>query len=273
MSIHQNNSSLYECRVTHVRRSPVKNSFSYGIFMFALDLDELEELDSRGVIGLNRPALYSLYDSDHLKFLRNPGMNDATAGPSQKSNLRKRLNEYAKRHAGFTPSRIVLLTNLRVFGYVFNPVSFYYLYLGDHLRAVLAEVNNTYLEQKDFLIKLDAPDTTHIEKKHFYVSPFIAFDSNFHFTVGPLEQTMRIKIDTVREDQTELHAVINGKQVPISRKRLVQYLFKYPLVTLRIIVLIHYQALKLFLRRVPHFGKIETDNRIRALKEGVNIEH
>lgn len=240
--------------------------------MFALDLDELEELDSRGVIGLNRPALYSLYDGDHLKFL-DQSAKDPGASPREKSNLRRHLIEYAERHAGFTPSRIVLLTNLRVFGYVFNPVSFYYLYRGEQLRAVLAEVNNTYLEQKDFLITLDSPNATHIEKKHFYVSPFIAFDSNFHFSIGPLEEKMRIQIDTVREDKTELHAVINGKQAPLSRERLVRYLFKYPLVTLRIIVLIHYQALKLFLRRVPHFGKVETDNRIRTLKEGVNLEH
>lgn len=234
--------------------------------MFALDLEEIEELDRRGIIGLNRFSLYSFYDCDHLKFVK----SETGSQPPRSSDLRRRISDYVEIHAGFRPTRIVLLTHLRILGYVFNPVSFYYLYDGNALRAVLAEVNNTYLEQKAFLMDAGAENSSHKQRKNFYVSPFIEFDSAFHFEIGEIAEAMRVRIDSVQEDRTVLRAVIAGRRVPLTRARITRYLFTYPLLTLRIIVLIHYHALKLWIRRVPYFAKLETDRRIRALEQGEN---
>lgn len=255
------NSCMYEGRVSHVRQKPVRNSFTYGLYMFAIDVDELPRLD-RSMISVNRRGVFSFYDQDHLKFI--PG--DQAAPIAGHSDLRVRLEKYlATVRPGFVPSRILLVTNLRVFGYVFNPVSFYFLFddssREETVRAVLVEVNNTYLEQKAFLIEDSSLEK--VEQKLFYVSPFVSYDDTFHFRLTPPEDTLTVMIDSKRENHVEVRSVLKANRVPMSRWELVRLSIRYPLQTIRVIFLIHWQAMRLYLRGVPFFQKKATDDLIR----------
>lgn len=253
----QNRSSLYDCRVYHRRYVGWNNAFRYGVYLFAIDLDEVEALQRRFGIGHNRFAIFSLYDSDHFKWRQD------RAG----KNLRQLLeDQLAEMGAGIVPARVTLLTGLRVLGYVFNPVSFFYCYdENDRLIGVLAEVNNTYLEQKPYFVPA-AQISGAIparEKKLFYVSPFIRFDSDFRFFFRPPGQRLRVRIDSAFGPRVALKATLSGERRTLTRLALLRAFLRYPLVTVQVIFLIHWQALKLLWKRTPYFPKLETDQKIK----------
>ena len=122
-------SALYTGTVMHARKTPKENVFRYRVCFYLLDLDELPELDRRvRLFGWNRRSLVSLHDRDHLD-----------------------VRAYLAEH-GIEADRILLLTNLRVLGYVFNPVSFFYCYQGGELACIVAEVSNTFGERLPYLL-------------------------------------------------------------------------------------------------------------------------
>ena len=170
------NSCLYECDVMHHRLSPKEHHFRYRIFMMALDLDELDDLALRiPIFGRNRANIYAFRDRDHLTL---PGLEGATT----KENLVAFL---AQNGIQFPPDgRISLVTLPRVFGYIFNPVSFYFCRdaAGVPLCAVV-EVGNTFGEMKPYLLREPSGEDAFrlIAPKHFYVSPFSPLDLQFDF--------------------------------------------------------------------------------------------
>jgi len=263
------NSCVYECTVAHSRFSPVKNQFVYRSFFFCLDLSELEELERKfSLFGWNRFRLFSLRDEDHFRFDPERNMSlDACA-------------RQAFHDAGYQPGKILLITNLRIFGYVFNPVSFYICYSKGQAAAALLEVNNTYGEQKKYIIDLEKGASDELRKKLFYVSPFIDFDTDFRFRIQEPGEELHIRIDSLKEGRVDLKSALRGKRREITNRFLAGLLFRYPLQTLRIIFLIHYQAFRLYLKKVPYFPKLETDKKIREfeakeinseVKERVNV--
>ncbi len=232
------------------------------MFLFALDLDRLDELSALRLLRVNEPGIFSFHDRDHLKFM--PGSNRERRS-GQRSTTADSLREHLKSELGGAEvSRIILVSNLRMLGYVFNPVSFYYLYTpsrrGEELCAVLAEVNNTFGEQKHYLIRNTAnrPPT----KKSFYISPFISHDADFQFLLKAPDENLFVRIDSTVKGELQLRAVVSGRRSAISDAELARCLFRYPLYTLMVIVLIHWQAMKLFIKRVPFFSKADTDKKI-----------
>lgn len=244
------NSSLYECTVMHHRLEPLRNRFVYRIFMFALDLDELDSLSaSLRLFSRNRFNLFSFRDADHLRL--------------GKPTVRENLIEYLRSQGITGPvGRIVLITNVRMFGYVFNPVSFYYCYdvNGAPLCAV-PEVGNTFGEQKPFLLTGADRDAEGFRKrvtKYFYVSPFIAMDAEFDFRLQVPGKQLHVTIDDYQEGKKFFLSTVHGEQRPLTDARLVWYAVRFPFITLQVITLIHWQALKLYIRKLPFFRK--TDN-------------
>ena len=261
--------------------------------MALLDLDELPEMNRRlSWFGWNRFRPLSFYDADHFRWLANESNEntastastaigdseiapaDLAGAPSDetRSSLTRRRVEAYLREAGvaYVPDRIMLLTNLRVLGYVFNPVSFFYCYDSDgRLRHILAEVNNTYLEQKPFLVSVDsqARDTEERVLKNFYVSPFIAHDTDFYFRFREPGELVNIRIDSLRSRHRVLKAILHGRRRTLSNASLIKMFFLYPLVSLKIIGAIHWQALKLFVNKVYVHDKAETDKKIERLKK------
>jgi DUF1365 family protein len=244
------NSCLYECTVMHHRLEPLRNRFVYRIFMFALDVDELDRLHSSlRLFSRNRFNLFSFRDADHLQL--------------GKPTVRENVLEYLRTQGVTAPvGRILLITNVRVFGYVFNPVSFYYCYdtEGVPLCAV-PEVGNTFGEQKPYLLSTADRDTEGFRKrvtKYFYVSPFIDLDAEFDFQLHLPGEQLHVMINDFKEGKKFFLSTVHGERRPLTDAQLAWYLFRFPFITLQVITLIHWQALKLYIRKLPFFRK--TDN-------------
>jgi DUF1365 family protein len=244
------NSCLYECRVMHHRLEPKENHFRYRIFMCALDLDELDELDAR-VAGFsrNRWNLYTFRDRDHLTL---PGLEAAS--------LRENLCAWLANHGIQLPAggRIMLVTLPRVLGYIFNPVSFYFCSdaAGAPLCSVV-EVGNTFRELKPYLLREPASNGAFrlIAPKHFYVSPFSGLDLSFDFKLRVPGETLDIHIDDRAGERRILLSALTGRRAALTTARLLWFTLKYPLITLKVIALIHWHALLLWLRRLPFHRK------------------
>lgn len=244
-------SRLYRCKVTHKREKPRPNFFSYNIYMFLIDLDEVEKISQKfAVIGHNRFNLFGFYDRDHFK-------------KSDKKNTQtiwEKLEEYLKsQNISFMPRRIELLTSLRILGYVFNPVSFYYLYDdAGRIKYSIAEVSNTFGEMKFYLLEHFERGYFHeIHDKYFYISPFTETDDKLELKVGLPDENFSIMVDDIKGNEKLVRAVLSGTQKKFSTDRLIWYFLRFPFVTLQIIGLIHWQALKLWLKGAKFYRKKE----------------
>jgi DUF1365 family protein len=268
------NSCLYECQILHARFAPRAHRFDYRIFMFAIDLDELDLLPRRlALFSVNRRNVYSFRDGDFLPvgealFDGRPrplGPPKSTvAGPAVPPYLplKPRLIAFAASHGvDVTGGRIVLVTLPRVFGYLFNPVSFYFCYDRHGApAAAIAEVTNTFREVKPYFL---GPGTQRAADgefrvrvpKHFYVSPYSDVDVAFDFTLRSPGERLAIQIDDYIGEVRTLTSVLTGKRRELTSGSLAWCTLKYPLITLRTIALIHWQALRLWWKRVPWFAK------------------
>ena len=261
-------SSLYECTVLHERFAPKRHRFSYRLFYFALDLDELEMSSRRlALFSFNRANLFSFHENDFLPTgepLHNPtGPTGAPSSAANPSSLKSRVRAFCSDHdADFGPGgRVLLITLPRVLGFQFNPVSFYFCFdsAGRPVGAI-AEVTNTFREVKLYFVlpaeqragsavfRLRTP-------KHFYVSPFFGLDLAFDLTLRAPGEKLAVRIDDFAGDSRVLHATLTGQRTALTDARLAWFLLKYPLVTLKIVASIHWQAFRLWLKRVPYFPK------------------
>lgn len=208
-----------------------------------LDLDELPRLDrALKLFGWNRPGLFSFQDRDH--------------GDGRP--LRAWLDDLLDK-AGLTadgPRRVLCYP--RILGYVFNPLSVWFCHGADGaLKAVIYEVHNTYGERHCYV--LAAEDATDAQSQHcakdFYVSPFLSRDCRYHFRIQPPGGKVAIAIEEEEAGEPVLNASFAGARRPLSDRTLAAMLFAYPLMTVKVIAAIHYEAVRLMLkgvRRHPH---------------------
>jgi uncharacterized protein len=234
------NSCLYECTVFHRRLAPKTHEFLYRVFYFLLDLDELGELDRiLHLFRVNRPGLYSFRDADHISH------GAATA--------RENIVRYLKEQGVEIPvGKILLLTLPRILGYVFNPISVFFCFdqQGRPLAAV-AEVGNTFGEWKRYLVPLASNGSFHLRTvKHFYVSPFSDLDLEFDFRFDLPGERLRLLIDDYRSEEKELVSSLTGTRVPLTDATLVRFTLKYPLLTLKVILGIHWEAFRIWRKGV-----------------------
>ena len=240
------NSCLYECSVMHHRLEPKEHHFQYRIFMFALDLDEVDALAKRlPFFSLNRWNLYTFRDRDHL-----------TLSGGETKSLKENIVAYLAQNGIQFPAdgRILLVTLPRVLGYIFNPVSFYFCSdaAGVPLCAVV-EVGNTFREMKPYLLRETDGEKCFrlITPKHFYVSPFSPLDLAFDFKLRIPGEMLDIHIDDRAGDRRVLLSALTGKRAPLTTARLLWFTLKYPLITLKVIFFIHWHAFRLWLKRLP----------------------
>ncbi len=242
-------SALYTGTVMHARRTPAENVFRYPVCFYLLDLDELPELERRlALFAYNRRNVLTLHDRDHLGDPRR----------AVKENL---LAWLAEGGVDLEGGQILLLTNLRVLGYVFNPVSFFYCYgRTGELACVVAEVSNTSGERLPYLLSPanEVPSQKHRSyraDKRLHVSPFFSMDQSYRFFFSEPGGRVYARIDLFEDGARPFQATLVGRRKELTNAAVARALLRYPLMPAQVIGLIHWQALKLFVKGVPFFGK------------------
>ncbi len=230
--------SLYFGLVTHRRSRPREHKLAYRVYSFLIDLDALPALDRRlKLFSHNRWNLFSFYDRDH---------GDHSGRP-----LRQWVDDQLRR-AGLDLSggSVKVLCFPRVLGYAFNPISVYFCYRADgELAAVLYEVHNTFGESHSYLIPVDRPADKVIRQscdKGFYVSPFIDMEARYDFKLVPPGNRLALVIDQADNAGPLLTASIVGRRATLTDRALAAAFFRIPLVTLKVIAGIHWEALALW---------------------------
>ena len=229
------NSCIYNGVVTHKRFKPVKHFLKYKTFSFFIDLDEIEKLDKNNIIfSFNRFNIFSFYNRDH-------GDRD---GKSLKNWV---MDNLIKFKISENINKIKLLCYPRIFGYVFNPLSIFYCYQDEKLKVIFYEVKNTFNEQHTYIFKVnDSNIVTQKCKKKFYVSPFMNMDTYYNFRLLNPDDKLSVSIEQTDKKDTILNAVQTGERKDFNLKQLVVNFFKYPLMTIKIISAIHFEALLLW---------------------------
>ena len=250
------NSKIYTGKVIHKRFKPKEHYFKYNVFSLLIDLNELEEINKDiKFFSYNKFNIISFYDKDH-------GDRD---GSSIKLWVKKNL-----RNIGIMTEdiSIKLLCYPRIFGYVFNPLSTYFIYnKHSELISIFYEVKNTFGEQHTYIFKAQDEKTVQNKcKKKFYVSPFIEMDCEYHFkTLNPREQ-LSVVINQNDKDGKLLFASQDGISKDFNNKNLILSYLTHPLMTFKIIGAIHYEAFKLWAKRIKLIAK-----KIK-LKNNITIE-
>ena len=228
-------SCIYNGTVIHKRFKPKTHFFKYKVFSLLIDLSELEKLDKTiSLFSYNKFNLVSFFDKDH-------GERD---GSSLINWVKKNLKQNNINCENIT---IKLLCYPRIFGYVFNPLSIIFCYEKDKLKVVFYEVKNTFNEQHTYIFKAkDHEAITQKCKKKFYVSPFMDMETYYNFTLLNPDNKLSILIKQTDKKGPILTATQTGDKKELNLKQLVINFFKYPLMTLKIIGSIHYEALLLW---------------------------
>lgn len=239
MTLH---SALYAGDVVHVRKRPRKHKLHYRVFSLLLDLDELSELSQTSrLFGFNRGAIFSFWEKDH--------------GDGRTGALRGWIEDrLAEAGLPLRRQRIAVLCYPRIFGYVFNPLTVYFCYDGaDALAAILYEVCNTFGERRTYIIPAGSGvgPVRQTCAKEFYVSPFVPMDCTYDFSIDPPGGAVAIRIEEADSEGPLLRAAFTGKRQALTDRTLLRALLRYPLMTLKVTVAIHWEALKLLLKGIP----------------------
>ncbi len=224
--------ALYYATVGHIRRTPIENSFNYGVYMWLVDLDALPTY----------PKLFSWaarFDArDHL----------GDPARSIKDNVVAYL---ADNDIDLTGGRVVMLANARVAGYVFNPISVHWCYAADGvLVAILAEVHNTYGDRHVYLLRPDIAGRANADKS-LYVSPFFDTVGQYVMRFSPPTEELSVTMALRKDGRTPFTATLRGHRRPATPAAVFRAALRYPFMPLLVSALIRYQGIKLWARRLP----------------------
>ena len=245
--------ALYTGQLRHRRFTPTPHEFTYQIFMALVDIDHAaDQMRVSPFTSYNRFNWASFDERDHLGDASRP--------------LRARLADSARAAGLQLPDGpIYLLTHLRYVGYSFNPISLYYCYDGhERLSMVLAEVNSTFGEQRCYWMRADGDAATanglrHRTPKTMHVSPFMAMDVDYEFVLTRPTESLVAHMNTFHQTPDApaipyFDATLTLERRPWSSPEIHRALRRHPLMTAKVIGAIHWQALRLWLKGVPHYA-------------------
>ena len=241
------NSNIYNGTVIHKRFKPKEHFFKYSVFSLLIDLSELDYLDKQvRFFSYNKINLLSFYDKDH-------GNRDGTSIIDW---VKKNLNQNSISSENV---KIKLLCYPRILGYVFNPLSVFYVYNNqDKLIAILYEVKNTFGEQHTYIFKINNNNKLlqHNCLKKFHVSPFIEMDCKYFFRTLVPEKKISVVIDQYDNNNDKLlYASQDGYVADFKSSELLKSYIKHPLMTFKIIIAIHFEAFKLWSKGIKFIKK------------------
>ena len=234
-------SFIYNGNVIHKRFKPKEHFFKYKVFSLLIDLTELSQLEKElKLFSYNKFNVLSFYDIDH--------------GPRDGTSLILWVKEnLAKNNINTDQIRIKLLCYPRIWGYVFNPLSVFFIYdKNSNLISILYEVKNTFDEQHTYIFKIEKNNKLfeHSCKKKFHVSPFIEIDCTYFFKILKPENKLSIVINQNDNEGKLLYASQDGEKKDLNSKNLVISYLSHPLMSFKVIGAIHFEALKLWLKGV-----------------------
>ena len=240
-------SSLYFGNVIHSRLRPKRHRLRYKAFWLLLDIDAIEPSAGRlRFLSRNRFNLFSVHDRDY--------------GAASEGSLREQVDHALLRDGGQREAgRVLLLTMPRILGYAFNPLSVYFCYGADgRLATIIYEVHNTFGERHKYVMAVD-PTAVHAVlqgcEKTFHVSPFMAMEVAYAFRVNPPGERISIAIQGSDADGPIINTVLAGERAELTDAGLLRAFFSIPLLTLKVILAIHWEALRMWLkgfRVFPH---------------------
>ena len=240
------NSCIYSGSVIHKRFKPKEHFFKYKVFSLFLDLSELNELDDKlNFFSLNKFNLISFHEIDH-------GNRDGS------SLLDWVKNNLSKNNVSTVNIKVKLLCYPRILGYVFNPLSVFFVYdQNENLISILYEVKNTFGEQHTYFFKVENQNKliqNNCSKK-FHVSPFIEMNCNYFFKILNPAQKLSVIIDQYDQKGKILFASQDGERSDLTSKNLMKSYLKHPLMTFKIISAIHFEAFKLWIKGIKFIKK------------------
>jgi DUF1365 family protein len=235
-------SCVYVGRVMHHRLAPRRHRFSYGAFAMLFDIDELPELDRRfALFGHNRARPVAFHDADH--------------GPGDGSDRRAWVEGHMRAHGIPVPGGAIRILCLpRLLGYVFNPISVWFCFdREERLAAVLYEVRNTFGERHSYLLPVPeaGPVLRQSCAKAFHVSPFLPVAGEYRFRLTQPGETMMLQIQHLVGGEPRLIALQTGTRSSLEQGAMMRVLLRFPLMTLKVMAAIHFEALRLWLKNVP----------------------
>ncbi len=231
-------SALYRGTVRHTRLRPFHHDFEYRVFYGLFDLDELDDIDNDlRFFSVGRFNLFGFDRADH--------------GPADGSALRPWVERVlAAAGVDLEGGRIRLLAFPRILGYVFNPLSVWYCHgPGGELRAVLHEVRNTFGDRHTYVVPVGDGAMTHRFDKELHVSPFNDMDETYRFTITEPGDRLAVAIEQADvAGDTFFRAGLRLSRLPLTDRNLATLFLTHPLLTLKVIGGIHWQALRLWLK-------------------------
>ena len=239
-------SCIYSGFVTHERFKPKKHFFRYNTFSLLVDLNEIENIEKKiKFFSYNKLNILSFHNIDH-------GSRD---GSSLTDWVKKVLK---KSKINLKLGKIQLLCYPRFFGYVFNPLSIFYCYDKNlKLKAILYEVKNTFNEQHTHVLRCTSSSNLILHKcdKKFYVSPFIEMKTFYNFRLLTPGKKLNILIRQNDSEGLLLIARQVGKRLDLTSKNLFFQFLKHPLMSIKVILAIHFEAFRLWSKGIKHVKK------------------
>jgi DUF1365 family protein len=249
MQIDSKQSGIYSGTIRHRRHAPVKNAFTYKVFMLYLDLNEIEHLfDDSRLWSYEKPNLACWRRRDYI-------------GPRDLP-LEEAVRFRVKRHTGGDVNGpIRMLCHACYLGYCYNPVVFYYCFNEDDtaLDAIIAEITNTPWGERHAYVLTESMNLgTETRKefffpKSFHVSPFMPMDIDYNWRFTTPGQRISIHMRNLRDDALLFDATLNLQRQPFTAANLRRTLWHNPSMTMKVVTMIHWQALKLWWKRTPFF--------------------
>ncbi|WP_137222499.1 DUF1365 domain-containing protein [Shewanella sp. MEBiC00475] len=257
------NSGIYTGMVNHRRHEPKLHSFGYRIAMMAIDLDEVEAITATTkLFSTDRFTPLKFKPSDYLnaldkQFADKLVLSDACIGDDAFALKQRVLATIKHLGASQTCDKVIFSGQIRHFGFYFSPVNFYFCYHQDEMVYMLAEVSNTpWNERHCYLV--DIANSTHTDKV-FHVSPFMNLDMHYLWRITPPGKHLKVTIENRNDDNRKLFdAGLVLKRQPITAKSMRNFMLHFPLMTGKIMLGIYWQALTLFVKRIPFVGKQTT---------------